>query len=59
MIAYKFRAGRGQKDAEGRDIFERDIDLLSKDIIYVPTVEQLNDPAEALIDDSFLRYYAV
>lgn len=55
MIAYKFRAGRGQKDVDGKDIFERDIELLSKDMIYVPTLEQLNDPAEALIDDSFFK----
>ena len=52
MIAYKYRSGRGTKDSEGRDVFERDITLLSQDIIYVPTVEQLNDPAEALVDES-------
>lgn len=50
MIVYKYRSGRGSKDSEGRDIFERDIELLSKDSIYFPTVEQLNDPAEALVD---------
>jgi len=50
MIVYKYRSGRGSKDSEGRDIFERDIELLSKDSIYIPTVEQLNDPAEALVD---------
>ena len=52
MIAYKFRSGRGTKDSEGKDVFERDIALLSRDTIYVPTVEQLNDPAEALVDES-------
>lgn len=50
MIVYKYRSGRGSKDSEGRDIFERDVELLSKDSIYIPTVEQLNDPAEALVD---------
>lgn len=56
MIAYKYRSGRGTKDSEGKDVFERDIALLSQDIIYVPTVEQLNDPAEALVDESI--FYA-
>lgn len=52
MIAYKYRSGRGTKDSEGRDVFERDIALLSQDTIYIPTVAQLNDPAEALVDES-------
>lgn len=51
MIAYKYRSGRGTKDDKGRDIFERDIELLSEDTIYIPTIEQLNDPTEALVDD--------
>lgn len=55
MIAYKYRSGRGTKDANGKDIFERDIELLSHDIIYIPTIEQLNDPAEALFDDSLFN----
>lgn len=61
MIAYKYRSGRGTKDREGRDVFERDITLLSQDTIYVPTVDQLNDPAEALVDESIfdaqLRFF--
>lgn len=55
MIAYKYRSGRGTKDSEGKDVFERDIELLSRDTIYVPTVEQLNDPAEALVNDDVLK----
>lgn len=55
MIAYKYRSGRGIIDTEGRDVFERDIELLSRDTIYIPTVEQLNDPAEALVDDSVFK----
>lgn len=50
MIAYKYRSGRGLKDREGNDLFERDIRLLSQDKIYIPTIEQLNDPSEALVD---------
>lgn len=61
MIAYKFRSGRGTMDREGKDVFERDIDLLSRDTIYVPTVAQLNDPAESIVDDgvfqSMLQYF--
>lgn len=52
MIVYKYRSGRGVKDNNGNDVFERDIHLLSQDTIYVPTVEQLNDPSEALVDYS-------
>ena len=55
MIAYKYRSGRGAKDGDGKDFFERDIELLSHDTIYIPTIEQLNDPAEALFDDSLFN----
>ena len=55
MIVYKYRSGRGTKDDNGRDVFERDIELLSKDTIYVPTVAQLNDPGETLVDDSLFK----
>ena len=51
MIAYKYRSGRGPKDRNGKDVFERDIELLSQDMIYIPTVKQLNDPSEGLVDD--------
>lgn len=46
MIAHKYRSGRGTKDNNGKDIFERDIELLSDDTICIPTIEQLNDPAD-------------
>lgn len=55
MITYKYRSGRGTKDGEGKDVFERDMELLQKDTIYIPTVEQLNDPAEALVDDGVFK----
>lgn len=51
MIAYKYRSGRGPKDRNGKVVFERDIELLSQDMIYIPTVEQLNDPSEAFVDN--------
>ena len=56
MIAFKYRSGRGTKDNEGKDVFERDISLLSHDTIYIPTVAQLNDPAEAFIDDNIFKF---
>lgn len=55
MITYKYRSGRGTKDGEGKDVFERDVKLLHQDTIYIPTVEQLNDPAEAFVDDSVYK----
>lgn len=55
MIAYKYRSGRGLKDESGNDLFDRDIQLLSQDRIYVPTIGQLNDPAEALVDDHVFK----
>lgn len=56
MIAYKYRPGSGVKDSEGNDVFKRDIDLLAGDSIYVPTVEQLNDPSEAFINDEAFNF---
>ena len=55
MIAYKYRSGRGVKDCEGNDVFKRDIDLLVGDSIYIPTVEQLNDPSEAFVNDEVIN----
>lgn len=55
MILYKYRSGSGTKDSEGKDVFERDMGLLKQDTIYIPTVEQLNDPAEALVDVSVFK----
>ena len=55
MLAYKFRSGRGTKDSNGFDLFERDIQLLVRDSIFIPTVKQLNDPSEAFVDDSVFK----
>lgn len=55
MIAYKYRSGRGVKDSTGKEVFERDIRLLSQDTIFIPTAVQLNDPAETLFDNSLLK----
>lgn len=57
-IVYKYRPGRGPitKDQNGKDIeiFERDLKSLSEDRIFVPTPKQLNDPTEAVVEDSRL-----
>lgn len=57
-IVYKYRPGRGPitKDQNGKDIeiFERDLKPLSEDRIFVPTPKQLNDPTEAVVEDSRL-----
>lgn len=56
-IVYKYRPGRGPIDVNTHqiEIFERALKLLSEDKIYVPTVKQLNDPAEAIVDDASLH----
>ena len=56
MIAYKYRPGSGVKDSEGNDVFKRDIDLLAGDSLYVPTVDQLNDPSEAFVNDDAFNF---
>lgn len=58
-IVYKYRPGRGPISIDSNDkeveIFERDLQLLANDRIYVPTAKQLNDPTEAIVDDSRLN----
>lgn len=55
MIVYKYRSGRGIKDKNGIELFERDIQLLAQESIYIPTVAQLNDPSEAFVDDGIFK----
>ena len=50
MIGYKYRTGRGPRSANGDCIFERDIEALSQNKIFIPTVSELNDPSEGLFD---------
>lgn len=49
--AYKYRGGIGVFDQEGQSIFERDVNTLVNNQIYLPTVDLLNDPTEGFYND--------
>ena len=49
--AYKYRGGIGVFDQEGHSIFERDVNTLVNNQIYLPTVDLLNDPTEGFYND--------
>lgn len=52
MELYKYRVGRGVYDDNHKEAFYRDIDLLAVNRIYVPLMQQLNDPTEGLFNDT-------
>lgn len=52
--AYKYRCGIGLFDEKNKSIFERDVDTLTNNQIYLPTIDHLNDPAEGFYNDSEL-----
>ena len=47
--AYKYRGGIGVFDQEGQSIFERDVNTLVNNQIYLPTVDLLNDPNRSAV----------
>lgn len=49
---YEYRGGIGVFDQEGQSIFERDVNTLVNNQIYLPTVDLLNDPTEGFYNDS-------
>ena len=51
---YKFRGGIGVFGKDGKSIFERDLDTLVNNQIYLPTKDELNDPTEGLYNDSLI-----
>jgi len=59
--AYKYRGGIGAFDKEGQSIFERDINTLANNQIYLPTKVELNDPTEGFYNDdsitSLLKFF--
>lgn len=41
---YKYRGGIGVFDKDGKSIFDRDVNTLANNQIYLPTKSELNDP---------------
>lgn len=50
--AYKYRGGIGMFDQDGQSIFERDVNTLVDNQIYLPTIDSLNDPTEGFYNDT-------
>jgi len=48
---YKYRGGIGVFDKNGNSIFERDINTLVSNQIFLPTKKELNDPTEGFCND--------
>lgn len=49
--AYKYRGGIGILDKDGKSIFERDVNTIVNNQIYLPTKYELNDPTEGFCND--------
>lgn len=49
--AYKYRGGIGILDKDGKSIFERDVNTIVNNQIYLPTKHELNDPTEGFFND--------
>ena len=43
---YKYRGGIGVFDKDGKSIFDRDVNTLANNQIYLPTKSELNDPTD-------------
>lgn len=50
-LLYKFRPGRNVLDLDNKEVFYRDIDALAENKIWIPYPEDLNDPAEGIVND--------
>lgn len=48
---YKYRGGIGVLDKDGKSIFDRDVNTLANNQIYLPTKSELNDPTEGFCND--------
>lgn len=56
MKGYKYRSGIGILDKDGKSIFERNVNTIANNQIYLPTKDELNDPTEGFYDDaSFIK----
>lgn len=54
-LLYKFRSGRNVFDKDDKEIFYRDIDALAENKIWLPYPEDLNDPAEGIVNDDYFQ----
>lgn len=52
---YKYRGGIGVFDKNGNSIFERYINTLANNQIFLPTKRELNDPTEGFCNDDVIR----
>lgn len=55
--AYKYRGGIGILDKDGKSIFERDVNTIVNNQIYLPTKYELNDPTEGFFDDDAITLF--
>ena len=51
MKGYKYRGGIGLSDKDGKSIFERDINNIVNNQVYLPIKDELNDPTEGFYND--------
>lgn len=54
MKVYKIRNGIGALNNKGESLFERDLETLVSNYIYVPNIAELNDPMEGFVNDKHL-----
>jgi hypothetical protein len=54
MKVYKIRNGKGILNNKGECLFERDLETLVSNKIYVPNITELNDPMEGFVNDKHL-----
>ena len=54
MKVYKIRNGKGILNNKGESLFERDLETLVSNKIYVPNIAELNDPMEGFVNDKSL-----
>ena len=57
LKGYKYRSGIGILDKNGNSIFERDVNTIVNNQIYLPTKDELNDPTEGLYNDTLIENF--
>lgn len=51
MKVYKIRNGKGILNNKAESLFDRDLETLVSNRIYVPNIAELNDPMEGFVND--------